>query len=111
PDAPLGEAGPQGAVEVLAEQVERLASAAADQVDLARNVGGPLDRDGDALAGCRPLDHAQLIGRDLELEAAPLDARPLAGDLHELAANAAPHHLDHVASHGRPANAPLPPHP
>src|SRR5207245_11482756 len=40
-------------------------------------------------------------GRDLEAEAAALDARPLARDLDQLAADAATRHLDQVARDGR----------
>src|SRR5947207_7491224 len=101
----LGEAGAERTVEVLPECVDRLTGPAPDQVDLPRNVGRPLDRDRDPLPRRWPLDHAELIGSNLELEAAAPDARALADDLDELAADAAPHYLDHVAGDRRARDA------
>src|SRR5207247_5080361 len=57
-----------------------------------------LDRD--ALARRSVADDAELAGRDLEAEAAALDARPLAGDFDQLAADAPARHLDQVARDG-----------
>ena len=96
-DAHLGGAGAHRPVEERGEGVDRLPRATADQVDLVRRIGRPLHLDGDALARRPGRDETELIGRDLELEAAALDACARPRDLDQLAADAPPRHLDRIA--------------